>query len=380
MWRPNILGPRARLAYTVLCIVAITIAVQYARSSSSVSESDRGTIYFEVGNELWKVDSRGEHATRLALNTGSLDSPLYLSPDRRWLGYTVRSSAGSQPFMSVWIVNAVDGGPIQVSRDVPMVEMRWLVDGRLLYTEYQGFHISADGSQAEWGQGATYAFLPDTGSRELEPELAPQIADRSRCTATVAPGRNQDMAERCVPKSGSAFLRVAAIDGTNPITVAVPYAGGGALEWSADGGRLAFVNRDSHNDWQLFVWDRDSRSTRQITITDPSRGRNIVAPSWSPDSRWIAFENDENLLCAVEVETGGATCLGEFVSALGVPPAWSPDSRSVLISSNRLELSSAPSRHASWDLFVVAIPSGTITRVTNDIRVESWPSWARSVP
>ncbi len=330
-------------------------------------KSSLGSIYYESMNSIWRLEIPNGSPVHLADNV--IDSPLNLSSNQKWLAYVGNNLLGGQNLMSIWIVGTEGEPAIKVSREVPFVESTWTDDDRLVYTEYPDFHIDQDTGRGTWGQCVTYAFEPETGERRPQPSLTP-ITDHSRCRVFLAPNQLRDMAERCNNTANENSVRVARLDGSNPITLAMPYKGGD-IAWSIDGGKLAFSSTDTSGNTQLFIWNRNDRNTRQITL-----GKiDFIAPSWSPDGEWIAFQSGGNDLCAVQMNTGELKCFHGYVSALGVPPAWSPDGHAIILASNRVGEIAFGEPSSDWDLFAISVPNGEVTRITHDARTESRPVW-----
>jgi len=89
-------------------------------------------------------------------------------------------------------------------------------------------------------------------------------------------------------------------------------------QWSPSGDQIAFVSAKSGAD-ELWLWPRDGGELRQLTTL----GARIEAYNWSPDGKWLVV---------------------------------------------------ASNARGTFDLFRVAVPGGTTTRLTRDNRYEVYPT------
>lgn len=349
------------------CVTQRNITLEEHSGITATPEEYNGTIYYEDGG-IWKIELPSKQSSCL---TAELIDAYDLSPTEEWLSYVKYSFDGDQKLRSVWVVSAQGGSPIQVSRELSWAGMAWLDSGLLRYTECPDFHFSEDGKPVGFESCTSYTFDPETGNHNPSPPLERQIVDDTlRCGTSWAPGRYGDMAEWCLDETYIGFLRVVKFDGSNPITVALPYRTGEA-QWSDDGAKLAFTN--SYPDGtreQLFIWNRSDGSVNQVVDAEACGGL-----SWSPDKQWIAFYAGGNDFCVVEVSTESVTCFEGYISSVGPKLAWSPNSRAIVLSSNRIGQLLMGDTELVWDLFIVSIPDGNVTRVTDSAEVESLPLW-----
>jgi len=114
--------------------------------------------------------------------------------------------------------------------------------------------------------------------------------------------------------------------------------------WAPDGRRIAVVKRRPVLGFQLAVYpvekgvvklsDRKEWSTR--ILLDSADGR-IAGPSWSPDSRHLAFSRQGPAgwdICVCDIGAGKILPF-TFDGADNVEPAWSPNGGSILFASRR---------------------------------------------
>lgn len=136
------------------------------------------------------------------------------------------------------------------------------------------------------------------------------------------------------------------------------------ISWSLDGGRIAFVSRESPAKADIYVLDLKSGEVRRIT---DGRGNNLY-PSWSPDGKKLAFSSDRSGyfdICLVD-ERGRIRKLTSSTSD-DVTPAWSP-------SGDKIAFASIANGNA--DLFLIN-PDGTgLRRLTSHPSIDIHPSFS----
>jgi len=138
---------------------------------------------------------------------------------------------------------------------------------------------------------------------------------------------------------------------------------------SPDGTKVAFAsNRDGH--WDLYLLDLQSGETTRVTDSLDYES----APSWSPDSQWLAcefYQNESLEIAIVSLADGGQ----EPIPLTGEPsadhsPAWAPNGRQVAFVSNR---------GGDSDIWLADLDKTGEERYINLSRapfsVESHPSW-----
>lgn len=105
-----------------------------------------------------------------------------------------------------------------------------------------------------------------------------------------------------------------------------------APAWAPDGQQVAWFS-DEGGEYALMIGTQDGRApARRIELPEPSF---YFQPTWSPDSRSLAFTDTHYRIWTVDVATGRATHIDTDRFAhpeRSMNPVWSPDSRWVAYS------------------------------------------------
>jgi Tol biopolymer transport system component len=136
-------------------------------------------------------------------------------------------------------------------------------------------------------------------------------------------------------------------------------------------------------DWRsaIMLVPAKGGRVRQLTPWGPEFPEH---PSWSPDSRWIAFDTDEpsngspdGSIEAIRPDGSGRhVILPADDHRSGVKPWFSPDGRSILfVCGNKGLLPEFPPDFND-DLCVMDTDGSNVVKLTNTLRAsENWPSW-----
>jgi hypothetical protein len=177
-------------------------------------------------------------------------------------------------------------------------------------------------------------------------------------------------------RTSIAFIRdtskviVANADGSNPRTVASAKSIS-SVRWSPDGTMLAFGAIDDR-DTNLKVVNADGSGQRNLGLM-MQNGSTIDQPTWSPDSKSIAY---------IRVVNGGAGTTPASLhvasltgsdrtllsAALSGGPTWSPVGSSIVLAMQ------APD--GTIQVFTVDATSGQAVQITHEVASHSFPVWS----
>jgi Tol biopolymer transport system component len=164
------------------------------------------------------------------------------------------------------------------------------------------------------------------------------------------------------------FESVFALDPDGSNVVVIADAPGAEFDgaWSPDGRFIVY--RDSRRglnvDDEIFVVRSDGTGARNIT-NNPA---NDWGPAWSPDGSTIAFNSDRaGELRGYLVDPDGSDVRPVGVDQWFEYPAWSPDGTRIVFEA---------AIGSTYDIFVVELASGEVTRLTSAPGDDSWPAWS----
>jgi serine/threonine protein kinase len=107
-----------------------------------------------------------------------------------------------------------------------------------------------------------------------------------------------------------------------PIPEKIAMASSGTFALSPDGSKLAYYARGSDGGLRLWLRAMDSTESRPLSGTEVS-SQYPRPPFWSPDSRWIAYP-DQNRLKKVDITGGPPQTLCDFPSTV-IGGSWNRD-------------------------------------------------------
>jgi len=149
--------------------------------------------------------------------------------------------------------------------------------------------------------------------------------------------------------------------------------------WSPDSKRIAFISgRDntlrSYVDTDIFIMDRDGHNV--VKWDGPQLGRVVIFPAWDPSGCCLAYSEsthpgnlntDAYSIYRAEVVSSFPRRLTKD-EATNFTPAWSPDGRRIVFATNRND---------DFDLYVMDYDGSNLTRLTNAPGIsEIEPAWS----
>jgi Tol biopolymer transport system component len=153
------------------------------------------------------------------------------------------------------------------------------------------------------------------------------------------------------------------------------------MTWSPDGRHLSFMSAGELTGltgWQINIADIDADGS--LTALHPLRfdadADNEYYPSWSPDSKQIAFMREKDLRRQVGIASADGTGF-RLVGPVTVNPnmlgvTWSPDGTTVLIT----EIPDfEPLREIDRKMWAVDVATGEQAEIQNPVA-----SWQRLAP
>jgi TolB protein len=132
--------------------------------------------------------------------------------------------------------------------------------------------------------------------------------------------------------------------------------------------RIAYVKRSQieyqRYRYRLMVADWDGFGEQEVYAS----WRPILSPSWSPDSKslaFVSFSTDGPIVQVLTLASGEARVVAEF-KGVNSAPAWSSDGT---------KLAYSTSRHGSADIYYYDLLTSQHTRIGNHYGIDTEPAW-----
>jgi tricorn protease len=137
--------------------------------------------------------------------------------------------------------------------------------------------------------------------------------------------------------------------------------------WSRDGKWVSYFS-DRSGEYALVIESQDGiAAPREIPIRN---AKHYYTPSWSPDSKKLLFTDTDFNVWVMDIASGQPKLLGNdpwAVPARSLDPTWSPDSKWVAYASRLNTLFRA--------IFVANVETGEKHQVTDGLADATYPAW-----
>jgi TolB protein len=147
--------------------------------------------------------------------------------------------------------------------------------------------------------------------------------------------------------------------------------------WSPDSRSIAFSSESGPNklDERIYVVDATTGSSTPRPITDAATVRAFL-PAWSPDGNWIAFIGmrqgvDAPKLWVVHPDGTDAHSFTTTRYVEMTTPQWAPSAASM-----RLAYAGGDVTPDLQDIFVIDIATAIENKISTDPANERWPAWS----
>jgi len=129
--------------------------------------------------------------------------------------------------------------------------------------------------------------------------------------------------------------------------------------WSPDGAHIAFTS-DRDGTHEIYVMNASGSQQRRLT-TPPTEASELA---WSPDGKRIAYVTRSGL-SVINTDGSGARGLVTYLRAMS--PSWSPDSR---------EIAFQGMEKSDFDIYVVNSDGSNVRNLTRNAAADYRPSWS----
>ncbi len=135
------------------------------------------------------------------------------------------------------------------------------------------------------------------------------------------------------------------------------------------GTQIAYVSQEGEGEdtrYRLIVADADGADPQVVAESREP----LMSPSWSRDSRklaYVSFEKEHSAIYVQTLSTGSRESVSERAGINGAP-VFSPDGRKLALTLSR--------EQGNPDIFILDLAGQVLTRLTRDLAIDTEPTWA----
>jgi Tol biopolymer transport system component len=223
--------------------------------------------------------------------------------------FVVYSASSDEKSVNLYLVNTDSGENQQITNLEYANYPSWSPDGKkIVFSSYDGLNFISSTDRTDLTK------IIDTPNFEIHPSWAPD-------------GSKVAFISQNVDNPSLYDLMVVNVDGTGLITLAsnlgeIDYFS--SFSWSPDGEKITFSNPVNESR-EIFTINADGTGLKQVTNLSAPSNSPPIQPAWSPDGKKIAFVTwDLFIVNSDGTELDKLVEKTEGISILGAPQ-WSPD-------------------------------------------------------
>jgi TolB protein len=313
----------AALALAAVLALAAARASAGAAGAAGRATQEKIAFWDFMSGQIYTVKADGSGLRQLTHATGGVQAmhPDF-SPNGKHIVFSLGN--GSHPWR-IWVMRSDGTHQHRLTTDTKGFRDNTPVytpDGRrIIFSRC----LPGDGVCAIWEMNAD-----GTHKHRLTRYVPGGIHERVDFFPAVSPDGKRIAFTRFQSDGIQVQIFVMNADGSNPHSITTPRLEAGSPAWSPNGRRIAFNSNNNRTGSRIFAVDPNGKDLRALT---PNRfPHNDVGPSYSPETKQIAFTSDRRHPdgCCLDLFEMRADGSGEHKVNLGLhnagilDPVWQP--------------------------------------------------------